>query len=194
MLSALLGYSFYPLHSRTMVTSAMATPLNLSIASPCYMVSTSQFFPQRYFGPAYGWIFSVLIYFLFVNFVLYSNPSLFQLIDIELLLLSRNLTLKPIASALSSSYGDSSLLGMHLLILTKSIFVFKLCSIFFSSVLAQKIESRLCIWLVYIPISSYYNELLSPFSCVIAFFSFFWGGGGGLLWGMKVLVMKNGSD
>ncbi|KAL7118806.1 hypothetical protein ACP275_02G024500 [Erythranthe tilingii] len=53
-----------------MVTSAMATPLNLSIASPCYKkVSSFQLFPQR------------------------------------------NLTFKPVTSALSSSYGDSSLIG-----------------------------------------------------------------------------------
>ncbi|XP_011080217.1 ATP-dependent Clp protease proteolytic subunit 6, chloroplastic-like [Sesamum indicum] len=52
-----------------MVTSAMATSLSLSTASPGYKVSSFPLFPQR------------------------------------------NLTLRPVISALSSSYGDSSLIG-----------------------------------------------------------------------------------
>ncbi|KAL0389402.1 UNVERIFIED_CONTAM: ATP-dependent Clp protease proteolytic subunit, chloroplastic [Sesamum calycinum] len=51
-----------------MATSAMATPLNLPIASPGYKVSSFPLFPQR------------------------------------------NLALRPVISALSSSYGDSSLI------------------------------------------------------------------------------------
>ncbi|KAG8368257.1 hypothetical protein BUALT_Bualt15G0026500 [Buddleja alternifolia] len=53
-----------------MVTSAMATPFSLSVASPAHKLS--------------------------------SSPLFFQ----------RNLTLRPINSALSSSYGDSSLVGL----------------------------------------------------------------------------------
>ncbi|KAL0459300.1 UNVERIFIED_CONTAM: ATP-dependent Clp protease proteolytic subunit, chloroplastic [Sesamum latifolium] len=53
-----------------MATSAMATPLSLSMASPRYKVSSFPLFPQR------------------------------------------NLALRPVISALSSSYGDSSLIGL----------------------------------------------------------------------------------